>query len=313
MGRKEQLVEERERQIRGVAKEWWLRCTSCSEASFTTHNRCAGIEAPLEEESAHLLSGGMMLQGNACGLLSGAVLSAGLQAARRFDDDPTRSAATLHAATRLAEAYPETSGAVDCREITGQSLVTLGQKARYLWEGKGRQCGRLLMKWANRTDALIDEALTEFEGQDPSPTCTNCSVETFRRIASDGEMARSGATYVAGLAGGVGLLGRSCAALTVGIIVLTLRHYSSLPSHKRDSQLLGLFHEAGFGGFRKRPTALFEEFKREFGSDLCRDILGREFTNPEDHASFVASGGCRDVIGFVQSRVAEQGERGADE
>jgi hypothetical protein len=304
---KEDAMEDRERHIRAIAKEWWLRCTACSEASFTTHNRCGGIEAPLEEESSHLLSGGMMHQGNACGLLSGAVLSAGLQAARRFDDDATRSAATLHAAVRLADAYPETSGAVDCRQITGQSVITLRQKARYLREGKGRQCGRLLMKWANRSETIIDEALIEFEGQDPSATCTNCAVETFERVASDDELARSGATYVAGLAGGVGLLGRSCAALTVGIIVLTLRHYSSLRSHQRDSQLLGLLHEAGLGRFRKRPTAFFEEFKLELGSDQCREILGREFASPADHASFMASGGCRDVIGFVQSRVAEPG------
>jgi len=300
-------MEAREREIRDIAKDWWLRCASCSEASFTTHNRCAGIEAPLEEESSHLLSGGMMHQGNACGLLSGAVLSAGLRASQRFENDAMRSAATLHAATRLADAYPETSGAIDCRDITGQSLITLREKARYLREGKGRQCGRLLMKWASRADLLIDETLAEFEGQDPSPTSTNCSVETFRRIASDAELARSGATYVAGLAGGVALLGRSCAALTVGIFVLTLRHYAARGSERRDSQLRGLLHEAGLGRFRKRPAALFEQFELEFGSNLCREILLREFTGPEEHASFIASGGCRDVIGFVQERVSEAG------
>lgn len=297
-------MQEREHQIRGIAKEWWLRCTSCSEASFTTHNRCAGIEAPLEEQSSHLLSGGMLHQGNACGLLSGAILSAGLQAAQRFDDDATRSAATLYAAVRLAHAYPEKSGAVNCREITGQSLLTLRQKAQYLREGKGRQCGRLLMKWANQTDTLIDEALAEFEGRDSSTTCTNCSVETFRRIASGEELSRSGSTYLAGLSGGVGLLGRTCAALTVGVIVLTLRHYSARRSQGRDSQLLGLLHEAGFGRFRKRPKRLFEEFRLEFGSELCEEILGRRFANPKDHASFIAKGGCRDVIGFVERRVS---------
>ncbi|MBW1757442.1 MAG: C_GCAxxG_C_C family protein [Deltaproteobacteria bacterium] len=297
-------MEERENQIRGVAKEWFLRCTSCSEASFTTHNRCAGVEAPLEEQASHLLSGGMMHQGNACGLLSGAILSAGLQAAQRFDDDATRSAATLHAAVRLADAYPETSGAINCREITGQSLITLREKVQYLREGKGRDCGRLLMKWANRTDTLIDEALTEFEGRDPNPSCTNCSVETFKRLASDEELARFDSTYVAGLAGGVGLLGRSCAALTVGILVLTLRHYAARRSQRRDSQLLGLLHEAGLGRFRKRPARLLEEFKLKFGSELCSEILGRQFTSPDDHASFIAKGGCRDVIGFVERRVS---------
>lgn len=298
---------EREDKIRGVAKEWWLRGVSCSEASFTTHNRCAGIEAPLEEQASHLLSGGMMHQGNACGLLSGAVLSAGLQAARRFDDDATRSAATLHAAVRLAEAYPEISGAINCREITGQSVITLREKAQYMREGKARQCGRLLMNWANRTDALIDEALTEFEGCDPSPSCANCAVETLKRLASDDELARSGSTYVAGLAGGVGLLGRSCAALTVGILALTLRHYAARRFQRRDSRVLGTLHELGLARFRKRPARLLEEFKLEIGSDLCSEIVGRPFTSPNDHASFIAEGGCRDVIGFVEARVSKAG------
>ena len=294
---------EREDRVRGVAKEWWLRGVSCSEASFTTHNRCAGIEATLEEQASHLLSGGLMYQGDACGLLSGAVLSAGLQATRRFDDDATRSAATLHAAVRLAKAYPEISGAVDCREITGQSVVTLREKAQYMREGKARQCGRLLMKWANRADSVIDQALSEFEGCDPSPSCTNCAVETFERIAKDDELARSRSTYVAGLAGGVGLLGRGCAALTVGILVLTLRHYAVRRSRRRDSRFLGSLHEFGLARFRRRPARLLEEFEREFGSDLCNDIVGRAFTSPSDHASFIAEGGCSEVIDFVEARV----------
>ena len=297
-------MREPEDKIRGLAKQWWLRGVSCSEASITTHNRCAGIEAPLEEQASHLLSGGMMHQGDACGLLSGAILSAGLQAARRFHDDATRSAATLEAAVRLASAYPETSGAVDCREITGQSFVTLRDKAQYMREGKARQCGRLLVKWANRADSLIDETLTEFETCDPSPSCANCSVETFKGIASKEELARSGPTYVAGLAGGVGLLGRSCGALTVGILVLTLRHYAARRFQRRDSRFLGSVHELGMARFRKRPARLLEAFELEFGSQLCSEIVGRPFTSPGDHASFIAEGGCRDVIGFVQAAVA---------
>lgn len=296
---------QREDRIRGVAKKYWLQCVSCSEASFTTHNRCAGIEAPLEEQASHLLSGGMMHQGNACGLLSGAILSAGLQAARRFDDDATRVSATLHAAVRLAEAYPEISGAVNCREITGQSVITLREKAQYMREGKAQKCGRLLMKWANRADTLIDDALTEFEMRDRSPSCANCSTETYKRIVSKDELARSGSTYVAGLAGGVGLQGRSCAALTVGILVLTMRHYAARRFQRQDSRFLGTLHELGLARFRKRPARLLKEFKREFGSDLCNEIVGRSFTSPNDHASFIVEGGCREVIGFIESRVSE--------
>jgi Putative redox-active protein (C_GCAxxG_C_C) len=295
---------EREDRIRRVAREWWLRGVSCSEASFTTHNRCAGIEAPLEEQASHLLSRGMLHQGDACGLLSGAVLSAGLQAARRFDDDANRSAATLHAAVRLAEAYPEVSGSIDCREITGQSLITLREKVRYVREGKARQCGRLLMKWACRTDELIDEALTEFRENDRSRSCANCAVATFRRIASEPELAPSGATYVAGLAGGVALQGRGCAALTEGILVLTMRHYARRRRPRRDSQNLGRLHELGLASFRRRPARLLQAFRRELGSELCREIVGRLFTSPEDHSSFITEGGCREVIGFVEREVS---------
>lgn len=295
---------EREDRVRGLAREWWLRGVSCSEASFTTHNRCAGIEAPLEEQASHLLSGGLMHRGDACGLLSGAVLSAGLQAARRFEDNATRAAATLHAAVRLAEAFSEASGAIDCWEITGQSLVRLGEKVRYVRDGKARQCGRLLMKWASRTDALIDTALTEFEARGRTQNCANCAVQTFERIASEQELARSGTTYVAGLAGGVGLRGRSCAALTVGIFVLTLRHYSDRRRPRRDSQLLGRLHELGLASFRRRPARLLEHFQRQHGSDLCSEIVGRLFTTPEDHASFIADGGCREVIDFVEDQVS---------
>ncbi|UCF45880.1 MAG: hypothetical protein JSU89_01515, partial [Myxococcales bacterium] len=100
------------------------------------------------------------------------------------------------------------------------------------------------------------------------------------------------------------LLGRSCAALTVGIFILTLRHYAARRSQQRDSQFLGLLHEAGLGRFRRRPARLFEDFKLEFGSELCSEILGRQFTGPDDYASFIAEGGCRDVIGFVERRVS---------
>jgi hypothetical protein len=299
-----QIMEQREDWIRGVAKEYWLQCVSCSEASFTTHNRCAGIEAPLEEQASHLLSGGMMHQGNACGFLTGAILSAGLQAARRFDNDTTRSAATLHAAVRLAKAYPEISGSINCREITGQSVITLKDKAQYMREGKARQCGRLLMQWATRADKLIDDALTEFEMRDPIPSCANCATKTYKRIVSREELGRSGSTYVAGLAGGVGLQGRSCAALTVGVIVLARRHYAAHRSRRQDSRFLGTLHELGLAGFRKRPARLLEEFKREFGSDLCSEILEHSFASPNDHASFITKGGCREVIDFIGNRVS---------
>ena len=300
-------MEKREDQNRGIARENWLRCVSCSEASFTAHNRCAGIEAQLEEQASHLLSGGMMHQGNACGLLSGAILSAGMQAARRFEDDATRSAATLCVAIRLAELYPEISGSVNCREITGQSVISLSDKVRYRREGKARMCGRLLMSWLGHASQLIDDALKEFEEQKQPTNLVNCSTKSFKRFGSDAEVDKYASTYVAGLAGGVGLQGRSCAALTVGILILSLRHYAGRKSTVPDSRFVGTLHELGLGRFRKVPARLLDEFKKEFGSDLCSEIVGCKFTNQADHSSFIVRGGCSEIIDFVDDKVSEYG------
>ena len=102
---------------RELAKYWWLRCVACSEASMTTQMRGMGIDEAAYEQAIHPFSGGFMHLGHVCGLLSGAVLAAGFAARARFEDDPTRSGAALHAAIRLTQAYPELSSSVDCRDI----------------------------------------------------------------------------------------------------------------------------------------------------------------------------------------------------
>ena len=108
---------------RDQAKEWWLRCVSCSEASATLINRDGGDEAPLIEQASHLFSGGFMHQGHACGHLWGAVLVAGMRASKTGKDEHAKSAAALHAANRLVKVFSEDGWALTCRENTGVELT----------------------------------------------------------------------------------------------------------------------------------------------------------------------------------------------
>ena len=126
---------------RELAKHWFLECAACSEASMTTQMRGFGIEAPVYEQAIHSFSGGFLHRGYACGLLSGAALTAGFVARDRFGSDDVISAATLYATIQLAKDLPEVTGSINCLDITDVSFETVGGRLRCIQEGKGRMCG----------------------------------------------------------------------------------------------------------------------------------------------------------------------------
>ncbi|MDP6346526.1 MAG: C-GCAxxG-C-C family protein [Alphaproteobacteria bacterium] len=286
---------------RDQAKAWWLRCVSCSEASTTLINRTAGAEAPLLEQAAHLFSGGFMHQGQACGHLWGAALAAGIRAAETSRDEHIRSAATLHAAIRLAERFSDDGWAFSCRENIGADLTSLNGRLRYLRSDKPRACGRKALAWASDADAAIDAALAEFDPDAVDKPCANCAVECLRGIAAPAEVPADDRCVVAGLAGGLGLTGNVCAAISVGVFALSLRHYADRGNRPRDGMLRAAIQELDLIdlGLRRRPRRLLGDFAARFGGLRCVDIVGRRFDGIDDHTRHVADGGCQEVIGFV--------------
>jgi len=294
---------------RETAKYWWLRCVACSEASMTTQMRGFGINEPAYEQAIHAFSGGFMHLGHACGLLTGAVLAAGFVARSRFDDDRTRSGAALHAAIQLAEAHLELTGSVNCGEITEVSLTKLSGRLRYLQQGKGRMCGRLHLKWASQAQQLIDKALMEFWERRSAGGCANCAVQTLRELESSVGMKAGDSVVVAGLAGGVGLLGNVCGALATGVFAMSARHHLRRQRKKRDSRIRGSLEELARINYRGDPTRLRRAFIEQFGSELCIDIIGRNFQDAADHSMFVEQGGCQNVTAFVANWITERSAR----
>jgi hypothetical protein len=287
----------------GLAKRWWLKCISCSEASMTTQLRSVGEGHGAFEQASHALSGGFMHTGRACGLLTGAILAAGVQARVRFDDDDTAIAAAVFTAGRLAQAFPSLTGSVNCGEITGIDLRSLAGRLRYMRNGSGSRCGHFHMKWGSQANGLIEESLLQCDDRGLTRTCSNCAVATLRKLARAVGLVPRDSVMVAGLAGGVGLLGNVCGALAAGVFAFSATRYLDRPDAPRDSWLRGGLQELAGSSYKGELNRLRLAFTGEFGSDLCIDIVGRRFADGDDHSDYVADGGCREVVDFVAQRV----------
>ena len=290
---------------RETAKYWWLRCVACSEASMTTQMRGFGYKEPVYEQAIHPFSGGFMHQGHATGLLTGAVMAAGFVVRERFSDDAIRSGATLHAAIHLAKPFPKYSESVNCQEITGTDLTTLRGRFRYFKEGQGRTCGRLHLKWAPRAHHLIDTSLMEYWESKPEGSRANCAVRSMQELEARTGQNTGISTSIAGFAGGVGLSGNVCGALVAGVYWLAVIQQLGRKRKKRDSRIRGSVEELFGITYWGDLTRLRLAFVKQFGSELCIDIIGRHFNDAADHGLFVEQDGCMSITKFIADWVAE--------
>ncbi|MCP5085909.1 MAG: C_GCAxxG_C_C family protein [Rhodobacteraceae bacterium] len=275
---------------------------------MTLVNREASVEEPMLEQAMHLFSGGFMHQGHACGHLWGATLSAGIRAAETFSGADARSAAALDATCRLVGALSEDDWAFTCRQNTGFDFASLSGRLKYLRSDKPRACGRKALAWPSSANTVIDSAIANFDPRSVATPCANCAVNCMSKVASVTGIGKDESAQVAGFAGGLGLSGNVCGALSVGVFALSVRYYQDRNPEKRDSKFHAAMQELNLlnGGLRKLPSRLLQDFKSQFGSELCKDIVGRKFDDTADHMQFVADGGCKDVVQFVADWLLER-------
>jgi len=290
------------------AKKWWLRCISCSEASITQHNRSFGAELADFEQAVGLFSGGFLHQGDACGLLHGAVLTAGVQAGLRFPNDSARAVhVAIQTAMKLVEEYPKVSGSHNCRDITRRDFNKVGDRIGYMRAGQGKQCGRLSLSWLPVSHATIEKTLDEQAAESIPSACHSCVFNAAKKIDA---VTDSEAVALSGCSGGVGLSGNVCGVLATGVFALSIRRYRGRGAEGRDSQFAGALDETGFQlGVRKEANALRSAFERKFGSRLCAEITGRRFASVADYSTFISQGGCREVVDFVVGWLAQSASR----
>ncbi len=260
---------------------------TCSQTFFYLFDREFEHLKEIEERASDSLAGGIMQKGYQCGMLWGSSLAIGAEAYRRCDDLDQAMRVAIKATEAVMESFSEKENTINCREITRCDFSSRWSFAKYFLSGRFLHCFKLAQEWA--PDA-VQAALKGLEdgknsgdaAQSNERNCMNCASLVAKKMgASDERM-----VMVAGFAGGLGLSGGGCGALSAAI---WMRSLSWCRENKGKSSF-------------KNPEAVravqsFEEVTD--GRFLCCELSGQTFKTYDQHVDFISQGGCEKLIGAL--------------
>ena len=256
----------------------FLKKGTCSRTLFYILNREFGYPKESEERAADPLAGGIIKQGYQCGMLWGASLAAGAESFRRCDDCGKAIALTITATQHIMESFLKRTKSIDCYDITHADWSSKLSMAKYFITGKFISCFKLVDKWVPEAIQSANEELSREQTDLPQQTIS-CASEVAKKMgATDEEM-----VMVAGFAGGLGLSGNGCGALSAAIWMNTLtrireQNYKYSFSDPITENILNTFFEE-------------TDYKME-----CYKICGQRFKTIDNHTEFMKNGGCDKLI-----------------
>lgn len=266
--------------LRGV-KKTFLKLGSCSRTLGYILNR--EFENPKEDEEHALdpMAGGIFQQGYQCGMLWGTSLAVGTESYRRYNDSGKAIAYALKGTQNLMESFTKRTGSIDCYDITQCDFNKKRNLLRFVFSGKAFSCFRLAERWAPEAIEAATEGISP-NGSDLPQHCMSCATEVVRKMdGSDEEM-----HMVAGFAGGLGLSGGACGALSAAIWM------KSLSQGKGES--------GKFLAYDKDSSNILETFYHATDFEiLCSTISGKKFKDIEEHTDFIKNGGCENLINVL--------------
>jgi uncharacterized membrane protein (UPF0136 family) len=262
------------------AKKVFLKKGTCSQTFCYLLNREFGSLKENEERATNPLAGGIMQKGCQCGMLWGATLAVGAESYRRHKNRDQAIAIAITATQHLVESFSKRTKTVNCREITGCDWTSIVSIAKYLLTGKLFTCFNLAAKWAPEAIQAAAEGLSR-EKTDLPQMPINCASEVAKKMgASDEEM-----VMVAGFAGGLGLSGNGCGALSAALWMNTLawckKHPGKSPPYFNNPNTKNIL------------KAFYGATDSEI---LCHKITGECFKTLGDHTKFIKNGGCDKLI-----------------
>ncbi len=266
----------------------FMKCGACSHAMFHILNLTNNNEKLPEEKASDLLAGGIALKGYQCGMLWGAALGAGAEANKRYKDKDDIIASAIVASRELLESFQRRTGTVNCREITKADFNKKFDNFLFMVKTISMgfiysPCFNLLVKW---TPEAISAANLGFENMRSSIPggCMSCATEVLRAKGASEEEA----LLVAGFAGGIGLSGHACGALSAAI------WYEMLQWNKKNpDKTPSMYHN-------KEAERILAAFLNQTNNKmLCSSITSRTFESVEEHTDYLRGGGCQEVIGAL--------------
>jgi hypothetical protein len=259
-------------------KKTFRKLGTCSRTYFHVLNREFGHPKENEERAADALAGGILQKGHQCGMLWGASMAVGAEAYRRCETIEKAMTVAIKATQYMLASFIEREKTSSCREITHCDFSNKLSYAKYMVSGRFLHCFNLAEKWAPEAIQSAIEGLSDQETHIPQMP-VSCASEVARKMgASDEEM-----VMVAGFAGGLGLSGNACGALSAAIWM------KSLAWCREQAEGMAL---------KNTDAALvYEVFQKATDSKiLCSDITGQHFQSIEAHAKFIKNGGCKSLM-----------------
>ncbi len=259
------------------AKKIFRKLGTCSRTFFYLINREFGTSMETEERAADPLAGGIMKQGYQCGMLWGASMAAGAEAFKECAHSSQAIAVSIEATRILMHSFETHESTTQCREITQCDFENKLSFAKYMVSGQFLHCFQLAEDWAPEAVVAAKKALQDkphdFEKS------MSCATEVARKMgASEKER-----VIVAGFAGGLGLSGSGCGALSAAIWMNALKWCRE--------------HEAGSAIKDPKAKELMHAFSIFTDKKiLCEDISETHFNSVKEHTAYLKNGGCRELI-----------------
>jgi len=115
---------------------------TCCEAILMAGCEALGIDSALVPDVALGLAGGVGLQGDLCGVLSGSALVLSLAVAEKEKTYDKKKMRTLTAVGRVYRAFRERFGRTDCRSLCGLDLTTPEGREKLKQGVKADKCAK---------------------------------------------------------------------------------------------------------------------------------------------------------------------------
>jgi hypothetical protein len=275
-------------------KQVFRKSGTCSRTFFHLLNREFNHQKVNEETAADPLAGGLMQKGHQCGMLWGATLAIGVESYHRCKHPDDAIYLTLKATKNITNSFKKTAKTINCRDITKCNLDSFFGMTKFMIKTqiKGMNnstCFNLAEKWAPKAIESAKKGLTQHEKEE-SKQVLSCASEVVKKMGgSEEEM-----VIVSGFAGGLGLSGNACGALSAAIWMNSLVWSKEHPGKSAWSN----------------PVAkkTLKKFLANTDSEmLCHKICGQRFKTIEDHTAFVKNGGCSKLIDTLSSPLRKLG------
>lgn len=267
--------------IKGIRT--FLKVGTCSETLFNEINRAYQNPQIMEENASMPLAGGIMQHGYQCGMIWGAALGAGAHSYEVYGSGAKAEMMSILASQNIVDAFRKQNKHINCFEITELDLTSTAWKMILFFVVKGGVIGCFKMAATYPPLALsaIEDTFAKAPVESPGRPLS-CAAEVARRLGATEKQA----TMASGLAGGIGLCGGACGALgtAVWMNALASDKGENIKPDFKDPEIMKLIQR-----FQKHTDYKFE----------CSDIVGRKFANVQDHASYMAEGGCKEILDLL--------------